>query len=142
MIGVIVLESNVGAALAQQPTGPSVRQGGTTHLPEVDRRFDAMDRNGDGVVTREEARAFVQERERRREQREIQLRQRMDRADIDGSGTVSRAEARRRMPRVYEHFDEIDVDHDGTVTAEEIRNFWRKRAQQRRVLRDGPDPRF
>jgi Ca2+-binding EF-hand superfamily protein len=46
------------------------------------------------------------------------------------------------MPRVHEHFDEIDTDHDGTVSPDEIRAFWRKRAQERRIDRGSPDPRF
>lgn len=128
------------------------RQSAPTPTPgaaAIERRFDEMDANHDGVVSREEVRAFTElrtkqreERARVREDREQRLRDRVNRADVDRDGTVTRAEARQRMPRVYQHFDEIDTDRDGSVSSEEIRAFWRKRALERRFEEGGKDPRL
>jgi Ca2+-binding EF-hand superfamily protein len=123
----------------QDSSGGISKQQAERNLPRLNERFDAIDRNRDGALTPDEIRSF---RQQRQEQQRERLRQRIERADTDASGTISRAEAQRRMPRVYEHFDEIDTDHDGSVSQEEIRAFWRKRAQERRIERGAPDPRF
>lgn len=139
-------------AFAAQPaaqTTPAPTPERTPGAQALERRFDEMDTNHDGVVSREEVRAFTEARkkqrearERLREEREQRLRERVNRADVNRDGAVTRAEARQRMPRVYQHFDEIDTDRDGSVSAEEIRAFWRKRALERRFEDGGRDPRF
>lgn len=135
----------VGAAPPAEQSMPSQGPGAAA----LERRFDQMDTNHDGVVSREEVRAFTNARKQQREarehvrdEREQRLRERVERADVDRDGAVTRAEARQRMPRVYQHFDEIDTDRDGSVSAEEIRAFWRKRALERRFEDGGRDPRF
>lgn len=145
--------------LAAPAAGAGQRGDAPPAAPALERHFDEMDANRDGAVSREELRTFNETRRAQRETRERlredreqrlrlredraqRLRQRVDRADADGDGAVTRAEARQRMPRVHEHFDQIDADRDGSVTPDEIRAFWRKRAQERRIQEGGRDPRF
>lgn len=135
-------------AMAAEPD-PRAAAAQTPGAAAIERRFDEMDANHDGVVSRDEVRGFTEARkkqrearERVREDREQRLRERVNRADVDRDGAVTRAEARQRMPRVYQHFDEIDTDRDGSVTSEEIRAFWRKRALERRFEEGGRDPRL
>lgn len=95
----------------------------------------AMDANGDGAVTRAEARAaretlfqrldadddgLVSQTEReamRQGQRQGGGRGMGANADADGDGSISRAEF---LNQRYRGFDRADTNADGTVSAEEI----------------------
>lgn len=90
----------------------------------------AMDRNGDGAVTRAEAqaaRAAMFDRldadddgyltETERSAGGDRMRRGMARADADNDGRISRAEA---MGQPYRGFDRVDRDHDGVISAQEI----------------------
>ena len=84
-------------------------------LPMISKNFDAIDANHDGQITMEELRAFHKARagERRAEH--------WKKIDTDGDGRISRAEAQANAPRLAEHFDQIDANGDGFITPEELR---------------------
>lgn len=90
----------------------------------------AMDRNGDGEITRAEAQSareamftrldadrdgYLSETERSASR----AGRGMGRADTDGDGRISRAEA---MAAPYRGFDLFDRDSDGVLSAAEIEN--------------------
>jgi Ca2+-binding EF-hand superfamily protein len=75
-------------------------------LPRLAERFDQVDANRDGQLTREEMRAFHQARAAK------------VRGDANNDGKVSRDEF---MARAAERFQRLDVNQDGFVTADEAR---------------------
>ncbi len=74
-------------------------------------REAAIDANGDGAVTYEEAKAF------RDAQREARARARFQRLDKDGDGVVSTAETSARLVKM---FDFLDANDDGQVDRDEL----------------------
>jgi Ca2+-binding EF-hand superfamily protein len=90
-------------------------------LPMISKHFDEIDANRDGQITAEELRAF---HEKRRSDHWKKL-------DTDGDGRVSRAEAQANSPRLFQHFDEIDADHDGFITPEELRAAMQRHHHER-----------
>jgi Ca2+-binding EF-hand superfamily protein len=83
-------------------------------LPRIAKNFDAIDANHDGQVTMEELRAFHQS------QRQAHAGERWKHLDADGDGRISRAEA-AKFPRLAEHFDAIDTNGDGFLTPDELK---------------------
>ena len=107
-------------------------------------RFERLDRNRDGAITREEFFARAERgdradrgdrgesrRERRAERRERRMERRghhalrlgaraFQRMDANRDGRVSLAEATQQRLR---RFDRLDADRDGRVTREERRSF-------------------
>ena len=74
-------------------------------------RFEAADRNGDGVITQDEVDARRSER--------------FAKADVDGDGDLSIAEMQlmreqRRLRRLERRRNRLDSDGDGMVTAAEF----------------------
>ena len=53
-------------------------------------------------------------------QRLQRLMARFHQADANGDGKLTREEAQKGMPRVYQHFSEIDTDSKGYVTLQQI----------------------
>ena len=77
-------------------------------LPRLAERFDAIDVNGDGQLTRDELR-FAHGKA---------MRAAMLRAlDKDGDGKVSKAEA---LAAAEARFERADTNHDGFLSAEEL----------------------
>lgn len=74
-------------------------------------REAAIDANGDGAVTYEEAKAF------RDAQREARARARFQRLDKDGDGVVSTAETSARLVKMFEF---LDADDDEQVERDEL----------------------
>jgi Ca2+-binding EF-hand superfamily protein len=54
------------------------------------------------------------------DQRLQRLMTRFHQADANGDGKLTREEAQKGMPRVYQHFSEIDTDNKGYVTVQQI----------------------
>lgn len=78
-------------------------------LPRILKDFDAIDANHDGQITMEELRAFHQS----------QRGQHWKKLDTNGDGKISKEEA-KAAPRLLEHFDAIDTNHDGFLTPDEM----------------------
>lgn len=94
-------------------------------MPRVAKHFDEIDTDKDGTVSLEEiyasARKVVKHMEEER-------RAKFAAADKDKDGTLDREEA-KALPRVSQHFDEIDADKDGTVSPQEIKTYAKARSQ-------------
>lgn len=102
-------------AMAQRgPQGPVTRE---AYLAAQKQRFDGMDANHDGVVTKEELAAQIAAR-----MDEPPPQDRIDamfgRLDTDGDGKATAAESEALATA---RFTELDADHDGTLTPEERR---------------------
>jgi Ca2+-binding EF-hand superfamily protein len=80
-------------------------------LPMIAKHFDEIDANHDGQITADELRAFHEKR--RAEQ--------FKKVDTNGDGKISKAEAQANAPRLYEHFDQLDTNKDGFLTPDELK---------------------
>jgi Ca2+-binding EF-hand superfamily protein len=108
------------------------------------------DSNGDGVVTREEAKAYPRlttdfdaadvnkdgqldaaELQAHREKMRVEMRARAEErwkaADTDGDGRLSLAETQASMPQMAERFDKFDANKDGYVSRDEMHNIRMKK---------------
>src|ERR1700675_2844432 len=74
-------------------------------LPRVLKNFDAIDANHDGQITADELRAFHKSQAGDGKHRGDA----MKKLDTDGDGRISKAEA-QAAPRLAEHFDAIDTN--------------------------------
>src|SRR5262249_1668770 len=85
--------------------------------PMVAKHFDEIDTNHDGMISLDEWKAAMQAHmEKMREH----LQQVFDAADINHDGRLSLEEAQKGMPRVAKHFAQLDANKDGYVTFEEL----------------------
>ena len=95
-------------------------------LPMIAKHFDEIDANHDNQLTADELRAF---HAKMHEGRHAKAAERFKKLDTDGDGRISRAEA-QAAPRLAERFDAIDADKDGFVTPEELKAAHRQHAQK------------
>ena len=94
-------------------------------LPRVYEHFDEIDTNHDGQITAEELQAFHQKMHAGRQQKAAEH---FKKLDTDGDGRISRAEA-QASPRLAAHFDEIDANKDGFITPDELKAAHQKHKQ-------------
>ena len=85
-------------------------------LPRIAKHFDEIDANHDGQITADELRAYHQ---KMHADREAKAGAHFKKLDTDGDGRISRAEA-QASPRLAQHFDEIDANKDGFITPDEL----------------------
>ena len=86
-------------------------------LPRIAKHFDEADANHDGQLTADELRAFHQ---KMHEARMAKGGGWFKKLDTDGDGRISRAEA-QASPRLAARFDDIDADKDGFLTTDELK---------------------
>lgn len=100
-------------------------------IERAERHFEKLDGNKDGFVTTEEmSEARAAKRAKMRERMEARFKS----ADTDGDGAISKAEAEAGMPMLNRRFASIDADANGKLTPEELRAHHAKRHEQ-----DGQD---
>jgi Ca2+-binding EF-hand superfamily protein len=80
-------------------------------LPRLAKHFDEIDTNKDGQISADELRAHHQKMRG----------EHWKKLDTDGDGKISKAEAQANAPRLAEHFDQLDTNKDGFLTPEEIK---------------------
>jgi len=81
------------------------------------KRFDQLDLNKDGQLTKEE---MSQVREARRAAMHEKFEADFKAADKNADGGLSKDEATASMPRIAKRFDQLDANKDGVVTQEEL----------------------
>lgn len=94
-------------------------------LPRVAKHFDEIDADKNGTVSLEEIYASARKVAKTMED---ERRAKFEAADKDKDGTLDREEA-KALPRVAEHFDQIDTDKDGTVSPQEIKAYAKSKSQ-------------
>lgn len=90
--------------------------------PRLAERFDVIDANKDGFITRDEMRAAHQKLAAAK----------FNSVDTNGDGRISRAEAVANAPRLAKRFSVIDTNKDGFVSREELTAAKRKVADRRK----------
>jgi hypothetical protein len=97
-------------------------------MPRVAKNFDAIDADKNGTVTLAEIQASMKKMATETHKRAAE---RFKAADTDNDGSLTREEA-KAMPNVAKNFDAIDADKSGTVTGKEIHDYMRAHRQQRK----------
>ena len=89
-------------------------------MPRLAEKFDQIDTNKDGQLSRDELNAW---KKAHRGERQAKAAERFKHADADGDGAISRAEAEKHAPRLAKKFDQIDSNKDGKLTQDELRAY-------------------
>jgi len=89
-------------------------------MPHLAKKFDQIDTNKDGQLSREELKAA---KKAGKTQKQAKAAERFKHADANGDGAISRAEAEKGAPRLAKKFDQIDTNKDGQLTQEELRAY-------------------
>jgi len=105
----------------------------------LEKNFDQIDTNHDGQLSKDELAAW--HKAHKGEMRE-KMAQRFDAkfkaADKDGDGALTKEEAQAGMPRLAKNFDQVDANHDGKVTEDEIRAYMKARHDARKAQKNTP----
>lgn len=101
--------------------------------PGLARNFERFDADRDGRITREEMQAA---RAERHEQMRARAEERWQSADANGDGSIDLAEAQAGMPRAAEDFGRLDADGNGLLSREELREAMREHRAAR--MQRGP----
>ena len=97
-------------------------------MPRVAKNFDAIDADKSGTVTLAEIQAAMKKMAKEAHDRGVE---RFKAADKDNDGSLTREEA-KAMPKVAKNFDAIDADKSGTVTLKEIHTYMKAHRQERK----------
>lgn len=100
--------------------GALSREEARRSMPSIHRRFNEIDTDKDGKVTREEIEAAFNQRAREEHQRLKAL-------DADGDGVITSEEIKRNASASSRVIDSIDADKDGKITQTELDGFIRRR---------------
>jgi Ca2+-binding EF-hand superfamily protein len=97
-------------------------------MPRVAKRFDAIDADKSGTVSLAEIQAAKKQMGKEAHKRGAE---RFNAADKNADGMLDREEA-KSMPKVAKNFDAIDADKNGTVTGKEIHDYMKARREERK----------
>jgi Ca2+-binding EF-hand superfamily protein len=89
-------------------------------MPRLAEKFDEIDTNKDGQLSRGELSAW---KKAHKGERQAKAAERFKHADTNGDGRISRAESEQNAPRLAKKFDAIDANKDGQLTQEELRAY-------------------
>jgi Ca2+-binding EF-hand superfamily protein len=97
-------------------------------MPRLAEKFDQIDTNKDGQLSRDEMKAWKKTHKQAHKKgnkadRQARAAERFMHADTNGDGKISRAEAEQNAPRLAKKFDAIDADKDGQLTQDELRAY-------------------
>ncbi len=97
-------------------------------MPRLAEKFDQMDTNKDGQLSRDEMKAWKKthkhaHKKGNKADRQAKAAERFKHADTNGDGKISRAEAEKNAPRLAKRFDAIDANKDGQLTQDELRAY-------------------
>jgi Ca2+-binding EF-hand superfamily protein len=97
-------------------------------MPRLAEKFDQIDTNKDGQLSRDEMKAWKKTHKHAHQKgnnadRQAKAAERFKHADTNGDGKISRAEAEKNAPRLAKKFDAIDANKDGQLTQEELRAY-------------------
>jgi Ca2+-binding EF-hand superfamily protein len=87
-------------------------------LPRILEHFDQIDTNHDQQISADELRAFHKTLHGEHGKHRGAF---FKKLDTDGDGRVSLAEAQAGAPRLAAHFEEIDANKDGFITTQEMK---------------------
>jgi Ca2+-binding EF-hand superfamily protein len=94
-------------------------------------RFDEIDTDKNGQLSRGELEAWKTARQQDMQQR---VAEHIKAADTNGDGQISLDEAKAGLPMVYDHFDFLDANHDGQVSQAEFERLRDPVAMRAEVL--------
>ena len=89
--------------------------------PRLAKRFDVIDADKDGFVTLEEMKTA----------RAKAVAVMFKRVDSNNDGRISKAEADAKAPRLAKHFATVDTNKDGYLSKEELASARKKMAERR-----------
>ncbi|AQW29745.1 EF-hand domain-containing protein [Ralstonia syzygii subsp. celebesensis] len=105
----------------------------------LEEHFDEIDTNHDGQISKDELAAWHKTHAgEMRGKMQARLDAKFKAADKNGDGALTQEEMQAGLPKLAKHFDEIDANHDGKVTEDEIRAFMKARHDAHRAQRDTP----
>ncbi|KVL46573.1 hypothetical protein WT01_36520 [Burkholderia cepacia] len=90
----------------------------------IDKSFKTIDSNHDGVISRDEWNAFLNQY---LEKQQAAFDAAFDAADTNHDGKLSRAELQAANPPLAKYFDQIDIHHRGYLTKDDIRGAMLKK---------------
>ena len=88
-------------------------------------KFDVMDTDKDGTLTKDEVNVCGRKKHGEHDKLHEKRSKEFGAADKDADGTLTKDEA-KALKKVYKNFDAIDADKDGTVSRDEVHNFMHK----------------
>jgi len=93
-------------------------------MPRLAEKFDQIDTNKDGQLSRDEMKAWKKAHKAgNKADRQAKAAERFKHADANGDGKISRIEAEQNAPRLAKKFDAIDANKDGQLTQDELRAY-------------------
>jgi Ca2+-binding EF-hand superfamily protein len=88
-------------------------------------KFDVMDTDKDDTLTKEELNVCGRKKHNEHDKLHEKRSKEFAAADKDADGTLTKDEA-KKLKKVYKNFDAIDADKDGTVSRDEVHDFMHK----------------
>jgi Ca2+-binding EF-hand superfamily protein len=119
---------SMGPGVGMAGHGPGAGPMGGGSLPD---RFDEIDVDKSGQLSRDEVKAWSAARQqemRRRVEDHIKA------ADANGDGQISLDEAKAKLPMAYDHFEFLDANKDGQISMAEFERLRDPGAMRAEVL--------